>query len=90
VRLWAPLAPGDELDALKENSQPVNARLIALSADDADVQAIANAAKFAQTVGDHGGTRWAESGYWLTPLIALLLLLFFRRGWVVPLSWSNG
>jgi Ca-activated chloride channel family protein len=90
VRLWAPLAPGDELDALQENSQPVSARLVALSADDADVQAIANAAKFAQTLGDTSGTRWAESGYWLTPLIALLLLLFFRRGWAVPLSWSNG
>ena len=48
------------------------------------MQALANAAKFAQTLGAAGEDRWAESGYWLTPLIALLLLLFFRRGWMIP------
>lgn len=27
--------------------------------------------------------RWEEAGYWLTPLIALLALGWFRRGWVL-------
>ena len=27
--------------------------------------------------------RWQEAGYWLTPLVALIALLWFRRGWVV-------
>jgi Ca-activated chloride channel family protein len=84
VRLWPPLTPGDELDALEHNARAVNAQLQALTADDTDVQALANAAKFAQTLGAAGEDRWAESGYWLTPLIALLLLLFFRRGWMIP------
>jgi Ca-activated chloride channel family protein len=83
VRLWPPLTPGDELDALKHNARAANAQLQALTADDTDVQALANAAKFAQTPGAAGEDRWAESGYWLTPLIALLLLLFFRRGWTI-------
>ena len=27
--------------------------------------------------------RWEEAGYWLVPLIALIGLLWFRRGWVL-------
>jgi Ca-activated chloride channel homolog len=53
------------------------------------VQALANAAKFARTLGANGDDRWAESGYWLTPLIALLLLLFFRRGWMIHTGQAN-
>ena len=35
----------------------------------------------ADVVGE--GTRWQEAGYWLAPLIALIVLGWFRRGWVV-------
>jgi Ca-activated chloride channel family protein len=89
VRLWAPLTPGDELDALLQNAQAVNAQQVSLTADDSDVQALANAAKFASTLGDKGDARWSETGYWLTPVIALLLLLFFRRGWMISLPWAK-
>jgi Ca-activated chloride channel family protein len=27
--------------------------------------------------------RWRDEGYWLTPLLAVLLLLWFRPGWVI-------
>ena len=29
------------------------------------------------------GQHWREAGYWLTPLLALIALLWFRRGWVL-------
>jgi Ca-activated chloride channel family protein len=86
VRLWPPLLPGDELDALEEDSRPARPAIVALAADDSDVMALASAAKFAPTVGDATDTRWAESGYLLTPLILLLMLPFFRRGWVVSMT----
>lgn len=89
VRLWPPLAPGAELDALLQGAQAASAQHVPLAADDSDVQALANAARFASTFGDNGDARWAESGYWLTPVIALLLLLFFRRGWVISLPWAS-
>lgn len=89
VRVWPPLAPGEELDALAHTARAINAQLQTLTADDTDVQALANAAKFARTLGDSGDTRWSQSGYWLTPVIALLLLLFFRRGWTIPLARAN-
>ncbi len=86
LRVWTMLLPGDELDKLESAVRPARADIIHLSADDSDVQALAQAAKFANVSGDGKDTRWAESGYWLTPLLALLLLPFFRRGWLVPAS----
>jgi Ca-activated chloride channel family protein len=46
VRLLPPLLPGGELDALRKAAQGVNARVVALAADDSDVSALARAAKF--------------------------------------------
>jgi len=86
VRLWPPLLPSDELETLKINARPVDVRNVALAADDSDVQALASAAKFANIQGSDAQTQWAESGYWLTPFIVLLLLMFFRRGWLVPIG----
>jgi Ca-activated chloride channel family protein len=82
VRLWPPLLPGAELDSLRENARGVDARFVRLSADDSDVDEIASAAKFADTSTEGTGGRWAESGYWLTPVLAAMVLVLFRRGWL--------
>lgn len=84
VRLLPPLLPGPELDAVTTGARSVNASLVRLAADDTDIRELAGAAKFAGTTGGDANRRRAESGYWLTPAIAALLLLFFRKGWMVP------
>lgn len=83
VRLLPPLLPGSEREALEPAARVAEASVVALAADDTDVRTLAHDAKFSTT--DPGGTgeRWEDSGYRLTPLIALLLLPFFRRGWMV-------
>jgi len=86
VRLLPPLLPGAELDALLSAAGAVDARVVRLAADDSDVQALAGAAKFAPMQGGGAAARWVESGYWLTPLIALLVLGLFRRGWLVRIG----
>lgn len=86
VRVWPPLLPGDELDSLEANARPAHARLVALAADDSDVRTIAAAAKFAYTAGNASDTQWAESGYWVAPLIAAFVLPFFRRGWTTGIG----
>jgi Ca-activated chloride channel family protein len=86
VRLWPPLAAGGELEGLREAARPARPSLVQLAADDSDVQSLASAAKFAAAQGSVEETSWAESGYWLTPLIALLVLVFFRRGWMLSRS----
>lgn len=86
LRVFPPLMPGSELEALRAAARAVNATVVPLAADNSDVAALASAARYAAVSDGDADTRWAESGYWLTPLIALLLLPFFRRGWLVPVG----
>ncbi len=83
VRLLPPLLPGGERDAVEQAAQVVEATLVPLAADDSDVHTLARDAKFSTVTLGGASDRWEESGYWLTPLLALLLLPFFRRGWMV-------
>jgi Ca-activated chloride channel family protein len=83
VRLFPPLFAGAELDAVRTAARSVDARVVRLTADDSDVEELASASKFSNVSGGDANQRWAESGYWLTPAVALFLLPFFRRGWLV-------
>lgn len=82
VRLLPALLPGEELEKLKQSAATVDASLVALAADDSDVATLARAAKFATAAAAGEGDRWQESGYWLTPLLGVMMLPFFRRGWM--------
>jgi Ca-activated chloride channel family protein len=82
VRLLPLLLPGQELDAVSAAARAANASLVNLSADDSDVSSLARAARFATAGVGEASERWMESGYWLTPVLALLALPFFRRGWM--------
>ncbi len=82
LRVLPPLLPGPELDAVNNLAHSVNAGVVSLAADDSDVRELARLARFATVAGPDGSQRWLESGYWLTPVIALLLLPFFRKGWM--------
>lgn len=83
VRLLPPLLPGAELDAAVAAAHSADASLVRLTADESDVLALAGAAKLAGTGGGGASPRWAESGYWLTPGLAALMLPFFRKGWMI-------
>lgn len=84
VRILAPLLPGAELESLKTSARPVRPTFTALAADDADVQSLARLAKFSDVASHESSDRWRDGGYYLVPLLALLMLPFFRRGWMVP------
>jgi Ca-activated chloride channel family protein len=84
VRVLAPLLPGTELEALKTRAGAVRAEFTPLAADDSDVRSLARLAKFSDVSAHETTGRWRESGYFLTPILALLMLPFFRRGWMVP------
>ena len=82
VRLLPPVSPGPELDALLSRAKSMDASVVRLAADDADVTTLARAAKFATAATGEESDRWEESGYWLTPLLVVILLPFYRRGWM--------
>lgn len=82
VTVLALLAPGIPPDALEAIP---HASIVATTPDGADVAAVVrrldsgDAAASVAGEGEH----WREAGYWLTPLLALVALLWFRRGWVL-------
>ena len=59
--------------------------LVATTVDGSDVEAVTArlAAGAAPALPGVEAPGWEEAGYWLTPLVALVALLWFRRGWVL-------
>lgn len=83
VRVLAPLRDSPELQALRDSARRVDASVVALVADDSDVGRLASAAKFAPPRTAAGeGEGWQDSGYWLSLPLAVLMLPFFRKGWL--------
>jgi len=82
VRLLAPLPAGTELDSLKAGARAADADVVTLTPDEADVRALARAAQFSPSATGDGDARRADGGYWFVPLLFVLLLPFFRRGWM--------
>jgi Ca-activated chloride channel family protein len=70
-----------ELDAINRAASSLGADVTLMSPDNSDVRSLARSAGRAPVaVAAAGeGTRWAESGWWLVPLVALLSLNTFRR-----------
>ena len=71
-------APRD--DSFREAAKILRAGVETLAVDDEDVSAVVRWAANAPVAqsGDQGD-RWEESGYWLLPLLGLILLGSFRR-----------
>ena len=76
-------APNDR--GLQSAASNLNASIVKLTVDRADVERLAGRAqtsiKVATATGE--GTRWLDAGYSLLPLLALLALMWSRRGWLV-------
>ncbi|WP_332684868.1 VWA domain-containing protein [Bosea sp. (in: a-proteobacteria)] len=85
VTILSLLPPSTGAERSGAAAQALNATIVATTADQTDVAAIVRRLDRAdQARGVDGeGQHWREAGYWLTPLIALLALLWFRRGWVL-------
>ncbi|MGU3493048.1 VWA domain-containing protein [Xanthobacteraceae bacterium A53D] len=71
--------------ALKAAADALHAALVVPTIDTSDVTALAARLATAGPPPPASGEapRWVEAGWWLTPVLALLVLLWFRRGWVL-------
>jgi Ca-activated chloride channel homolog len=71
--------------ALRQAASILQARLVAVTTDPADVAAIGRRLAVAGRVVTNPDEpqQWRDRGWYLTPLLALLVLLWFRRGWMV-------
>lgn len=63
----------------------LDAHEVVATVDNQDVQAIARRLADAPGAPVAAGetVHWQEAGWWLTPAVALMVLLWFRRGWVI-------
>ena len=70
-----------ELDAIRRAAAALGGDVTVMTPDLTDVQSLVKStAKAPVAVSVAGeGTRWAEAGWWLVPLIALISLASFRR-----------
>lgn len=77
------LAVGANASAL-----PAGADVVRVSIDGSDIAGLERRieTRFQAAQGDAFGTQWRDEGYWLLPLLALLSLLWFRRGTTV--AWA--
>jgi Ca-activated chloride channel family protein len=82
VSVLAVAGDGPELDSLSRGAAAVGADLVRVTPDDADVRHLARNTRFS-AAPDGTGERWRDAGYWLVPVLAGVVLLWFRPGWVV-------
>lgn len=73
-----------DVDALKALQAASTVQIATVTPDDGDVRWIVRRIQtsFAQKTAE-GLTRWYDAGWWLTIPLALLAVLWFRRGWTV-------
>ncbi len=78
--------------ALQSVAAALGTRITTMTPDSTDVAALVNSTATAPVaVGDAAeGVRWAEAGWWLVPVIALLSLLDFRRIRYCDRTEANG
>jgi Ca-activated chloride channel family protein len=82
------MAPAERIEAdpsLDIFAKALGARLIETTADRNDVRTVAARLQGSAWSGEVAGegAQWRDEGYWLTPLVALVSLGWFRRGWVL-------
>ncbi|QGJ68773.1 TPR domain protein in aerotolerance operon [Planctomycetales bacterium 10988] len=69
-----------ETQSLRDAAKPLRATVQNISIDDEDITAITNLAERTAATSIVGeSSRWQEAGYWLTPLLALIVAFSFRR-----------
>lgn len=86
VSVLAVAGDGPELESLKQAASALDAPLVRVTPDDADVKRLAGNTRFSAVSEQVGGDRWRDFGYWLVWPLAVLSLLWFRRGWMVRAS----
>jgi Ca-activated chloride channel homolog len=84
VRILAVGGEGDERKSLERAASALGTSVDVVTPDDADVRHLARNNRFSTVAGEgEGGQRWRDAGWWLVPVIALLMLWWFRPGWMV-------
>ncbi|MBX3440480.1 MAG: VWA domain-containing protein [Planctomycetaceae bacterium] len=88
--LLVPETTGTEFETAQQAARAIDAELVSLTPDDTDVKQLLRRTVFSNVPDGSGGERWRDAGYFLVPVMALLTLFWFRRGWVIRGSLWGG
>ncbi|MCK5679446.1 VWA domain-containing protein [bacterium] len=84
VSLGSPPALALNLGNMKKAATAAGASLTIVTPNDYDVHKLASRIKATLSAAKQNqGERWQDVGYWFLPILLILGLFFFRRGWVV-------
>ncbi len=80
----SPPAPPIDQEGLRRAAKAGGGSVVFISPDTRDVDKLSRIveSQFTPAVGQ-GGERWRDLGFWLVPVVAALMVPWFRRGWVV-------
>jgi Ca-activated chloride channel family protein len=82
----SPPAPALDEESMQRLARAGGGSLVRLTADDADLRRLNRQFERSMAAAPlQAGERWKDAGYYLTPLFALMMLIFFRRGGAVAL-----
>lgn len=82
--LAGPPAPALDLATLRAAASALDGRVVEVTVDDRDVDTLARRLDRRHPSGMVGkDDRWRDAGYYLLFPLAFMVLLWFRRGWVV-------
>jgi Ca-activated chloride channel family protein len=82
----SPPAPALDEAAMRQAAKAGGGSLVLVTPDDSDImQIIAQVDRSIATAPAQEGERWKDMGYFLSPVFALMVLAFFRRGGAVAL-----
>jgi Ca-activated chloride channel family protein len=81
----SPPAPALDRAALDKTADALDATLTIVSPDDRDIRRLARHTETSLVAAsaEQAGERWKDMGYWLIFLVAALMLMWFRPGWLV-------
>ncbi|WP_261904427.1 vWA domain-containing protein [Vibrio fortis] len=72
-----------DLSALNDLASAAGGRVIEVTVDDTDIQALNRAVERNMQLNGESAMPWKDMGYGLLFPIALIMLLWFRKGWLV-------
>ncbi|CAH7021232.1 TPR domain protein in aerotolerance operon [Vibrio chagasii] len=72
-----------DLDSLNTLAKATGGRLIEVTVDDSDIKALNSAVERNMQLNGESSMPWKDMGYGLLFPIALIMLLWFRKGWLV-------
>jgi Ca-activated chloride channel family protein len=80
----SPPAPPIDRDGLQRAARAGGGSVVFAAPDERDVDKLSRIVETQFTPAvTQGGERWRDLGFWLVPAIAVLMVPWFRRGWVV-------